>query len=350
MRVLQVLDSRGFGGIETHVGYLAGECIAQGYECHIVLLKGHTENHPLQKFASDAGVGLTTLDGRLTSLIRLIKEKRPHLLHSHGYKANLLCRLLKCVTGVQHVATYHNGDKGVGRTRMYTAFDKLTCWLSQNIAVSLPIQKFLRPFYSHHIPNFLPLIPVAQTHESSKTRNRLQHFAFVGRVTDIKNPQLFVDLARLLPDKTFHICGDGPLLETITRNKAANLVVHGNVKNMSEKWRSFDSLLITSHAEGLPLVALEAMARGKVVVSTSVGDMPQLIQQGQNGFLCKKNLTTFAKLIRQLDQLSRKKLTRIQSNAVRTIHSKYSANAIAPRIFNLYQTAVKPGFEEKLYE
>ena len=50
-------------------------------------------------------------------------------------------------------------------------------------------------------------------------------------------------------------------------------------------YREHDIFILPSYSEGLPQVILEAMANGCLVLSTSVGSVPYIIQHGKNGFL-----------------------------------------------------------------
>ncbi|GAM60045.1 glycosyltransferase sypH [Vibrio ishigakensis] len=54
---------------------------------------------------------------------------------------------------------------------------------------------------------------------------------------------------------------------------------------MSSVYPRLDLLLITSRYEGLPMTALEAMARGVPVASLDVGDISKLVKHNQNGFV-----------------------------------------------------------------
>ena len=54
-------------------------------------------------------------------------------------------------------------------------------------------------------------------------------------------------------------------------------------------YKNADVLLLTSANEGLPIVVMEMMAYGKVVVSTAVGGIPDYITNGENGFLLEDN-------------------------------------------------------------
>lgn len=54
---------------------------------------------------------------------------------------------------------------------------------------------------------------------------------------------------------------------------------------MNAVWENISVLIISSRFEGLPMTALEAMARGIVVISLKVGRVPDIIQSGNNGFI-----------------------------------------------------------------
>lgn len=111
---------------------------------------------------------------------------------------------------------------------------------------------------------------------------------YVGRDTPEKRVHLVRDIAGAsrkagLP-VTLTYTGD--VSSVIPKTDEARF--YGNVgveKQMDEIYRASDVLLITSSEEGFPMVVMEAMARGCIILATPVGDIPLHIQSGINGFL-----------------------------------------------------------------
>lgn len=71
-----VLDSRGFGGIESHVEQLALGLKAANNQVSIVFLQNYGE-HPLQRRLMFSGLDCIMLDGRIASLWQALKKKNP---------------------------------------------------------------------------------------------------------------------------------------------------------------------------------------------------------------------------------------------------------------------------------
>jgi colanic acid/amylovoran biosynthesis glycosyltransferase len=122
------------------------------------------------------------------------------------------------------------------------------------------------------------------------------HFLCVGRLCVEKGQTLLMDAAsRLiesLPDIRLSIVGDGPDREPLER-KIEELHLAGHVRILG--WRSSKeiremltdatALVISSLAEGLPIVAMEALASGCPVIATNIAAMSELIEAGRSGWL-----------------------------------------------------------------
>lgn len=70
-----------------------------------------------------------------------------------------------------------------------------------------------------------------------------------------------------------------------------------NTNQMVQFYQSLDYLLVTSSTEGTPNPALEAMACGTPVIATNVGNIPDIVEDGVNGFIVKDNVDSFKKAI-----------------------------------------------------
>jgi glycosyltransferase involved in cell wall biosynthesis len=98
-----------------------------------------------------------------------------------------------------------------------------------------------------------------------------------------------------------------------------------------------DAFVLPSHNEGLPMSLLEAMAATLPVISTPVGGIPEVVEHGVNGLITDAgNVQSLANNMRALvdDAELRAKLGRA---ARETIQSRYSAEAVLPRLERLYQ-------------
>ena len=111
--------------------------------------------------------------------------------------------------------------------------------------------------------------------------------AFVGRLVDVKNPQLFIEAAKLvlakdeLPKIRFLVIGDGPLRSELER-LAGSALDHGitflgHRQELGEFYSAVDLVCITSRNEGVPYVVLESIAAARPVIATDAGGVGPLL-------------------------------------------------------------------------
>ena len=92
------------------------------------------------------------------------------------------------------------------------------------------------------------------------------------------------------PAARFVIVGDGTLRPGLERRAqemgiAARVIFTGWRRDLPDIYADLDVLAVTSHNEGTPVSAIEAMAAGCPVVATHVGGLPDLIHEGETGYL-----------------------------------------------------------------
>ncbi|WP_354010511.1 glycosyltransferase family 4 protein [Endozoicomonas lisbonensis] len=331
------LDSRQQGGIETHALHLARGLKKFGYSPSILFYCRYNADHPIEPLLHHHQIPFEYLDGKINSAGLWCRRHSPLLIHTHGYKANIIGRLAAKLTDTPIVSTFHNGDRGSGLIRLYHWFDELTSRLSHNIAVSPEIALRL-PEPVKLMNNFI------EAPRWSATTG--QEVAFVGRLSHEKGPDLFLQLAKHLPDLHFTVYGSGNLHETLAASKAPNVKFAGQVTSMEPHWQQVGLLCITSREEGLPLVALEAMAHGIPVLSFAVGALPELIEAGSNGWIISEgNIKQMSKQIRHWQCLSDEDKKKLAQTCIETIRKNYSYDAVIPELLTLYRHAVnKAGY------
>ena len=170
-------------------------------------------------------------------------------------------------------------------------------------------------------------------------KNRKELVGYVGRYSEEKGIINFVDALPMILNGTNNIKiligGGGPLLNEIKekvkkyQDKGANLIdwiPYGELPNYLNELKL---LILPSYTEGLPNIVLEAMACGTPVLATPVGGVPDLIKDGETGFVMEENSPECIaeNILRVLD---RPDLVTIARNAQVLIEKEYT-----------YETALK---------
>lgn len=330
--IFQLVDSRNSGGIETHILNLSSWLKHHGYQTRVIFMKDYGP-HPLKQQLAKAGIHWQTSDGWYD----LYKQLRhtPSMLATHGYKAGIIGRLLARCAGVPVVSTYHSGDLGEGRLKLYSKLDALSAPLADRIiSVSPEIAERL-PCKCLQLPNFV------QTDKYQPSEGR--QIAFVGRLSAEKGPDIFARITQAAcqqPATTpVAIYGEGPMRAELEQ-QYDHLQFYGQV-NMQNHWHDIGLLCITSRSEGLPLVALEAMARGIPVASFELGALPQVIEPDTNGWLIPRdNYIQFQKVIQhwlKMDTVARKNLS---FAAFQTVRRRFSSDIVGPQVAEIYRQAL----------
>jgi glycosyltransferase involved in cell wall biosynthesis len=118
--------------------------------------------------------------------------------------------------------------------------------------------------------------------------------AFVGRFAQIKRPDRFVKVARQMSNQSrvhFVMVGDGPLLETSQRSASGLTNVHFLPwqRKLGVILGAADIVVMCSDNEGVPLLLIEAGLAKRPVVSTRVGSVGDVIEDGINGLLVERD-------------------------------------------------------------
>lgn len=326
--VLLFLDSSCVGGIESHVLILA-KLLNQHCQVKVILWRHYQVEHPLLKQLATKGIAFDVLNGSIFKLARIWQASPQAVLHCHGYKANLIGRLLATIFRRCCVCTFHNGDRGEGIVRLYTWLDELSSRLSRNIAVSREIALRLKN-RCQVMSNMVDMPAI-----NSLSGNIVGPVAFVGRFEVVKRPDRFFALAKKFPKQQFAMWGHGSQMQQFVLEPATNICLHGAVSSMEYYWPSIDILIICSEQEGFPMVALEAMSAGVPVLTLPLGELPMLIQHDVNGFIAK-NEAELQQCLEVWFNMNDDQRLNIRQNARETIKQHYSAEQLWPLLEKVY--------------
>lgn len=336
-----LLDSRIYGGIESHVLELAKGL--QEYHVHVrvVLVVEYSPPAPLISKLNDADIPVSYLQQlspktndsnsclAVKQITSAVAEHQPSVIHTHGYKAALLARSAELFTRTfpRLVSTYHAGETPTGKVWLYDWLDRYSARLSDHcFAVSQSIQQKL-PIKTELLNNFVSL---------PQQNCNYKEIAFVGRLSHEKGVDRFIDVARHLSEYDFSIYGDGPERETLTQQAPQNVLFHGHQTNMNVVWNNISVLVISSRYEGLPMAALEAMSRGIVVISLNVGRLSDLIEDGSNGFIAH-DIPKLTEKLKHWLSMNAYHQSLIRKKAIQTISAQYSSRSVIPILIERYQ-------------
>jgi glycosyltransferase involved in cell wall biosynthesis len=174
----------------------------------------------------------------------------------------------------------------------------------------------------------------------------------------VKNhPALLRAAATLLQDiqeVEFILVGDGRLRPELEK-MAEQLGITGHVVFLGERpdiravLASLDISVLTSTSESMPNAVLEAMAAGLPVVATRVGGTPEVVRQGETGFLVDPDDDTgFVEVLRTL-LINKDLRQRFGAAGQRAARSQFGAPAIKKKYEELYAAALfEQGADGKL--
>ncbi|MCA1058352.1 N-acetyl-alpha-D-glucosaminyl L-malate synthase BshA [Rossellomorea aquimaris] len=167
----------------------------------------------------------------------------------------------------------------------------------------------------------------------------VSNFRGVKRVTDVVDS--FDLIQREIPSKLL-LVGDGPEMTLICKQVRDlgledRVLFLGKQDNLEELYSISDIKLLLSEKESFGLVALEAMACGVPSIGTNVGGIPEVIEDGYNGFICEiGNVKQVAAKSLQLlrDVQLHKEVSR---NALQTARTKFHSSKIVEQYEGIYR-------------
>lgn len=240
-------------------------------------------------------------------LKKVIKEEKPDIVHLHSSKAGALGRLFLKSKNYKMIYTPHGysflmQDAKFFMRKAYHLIEKI-CGRKKCLTVacgrgeweeSLKVSK-RSTFISNGVDTKM-IDDILAGEEKQDDKFRVYT---VGRVEFQKNPELFNDIAQLLPNTEFVWIGQGELEKKLT---SPNITVTGWMSRdeVFKTANQCDVFILPSRWEGLPLALLEAMYMKKCCVVSDVVGNRDIVHNGVSGYICE-TAEEFAEVIKKLE-------------------------------------------------
>lgn len=311
---LQVISTGGFYGAERALLELATYLKEQGWESHVVALEGRGAPELIRR-ATDCGLRTTTFSngeriGAATLLghLRALLARFPRaIVHSHGYKPDILLAALRAPRRLGCLATCHTWYSDTVKMKLFERLDKRVLrGFDHVVAVSEEIRDDLiasgvSPAKVSRIDNGIG-VPSVEPDARARVRTELgiapqeRLVVQIGRLAKSKRNDLLLEAVAVLGEQPIRVLlvGEGEEREPLIA-KARSLGIADRVKlcgyrdDAPRLIAAADVLALTSDKEGLPIVILEAMALGCPIVSTTVGAVPAVLRSGESGWIVPVN-------------------------------------------------------------
>jgi len=338
MKIVRVIARLNVGGPAKHVVWLTKGLSSPQFESVLIAGTVPPGEDDMGYFATEMGIAPVfvpemsreiSLKDVLTvwKLYRLFHREQPDIVHTHTAKAGTVGRfagfLYRWLTPrtflgqprpCRFVHTYHghifHSYYGPAKTRLFLTIEKILARLVTDriVVISEQQRREINEEFAVGRANQFAVIPIgldtgvyAQWQERRHTfREELKANAndilvgIVGRLTEIKNHELFLQAAALFKEQfangplharvRFVIVGDGHLRHKLEQQAERDGLVDdvifvGSRRDPEYFYPGLDVVALTSRNEGTPLTLIEAMANARPVISTAVGGVVDLLGQ-----------------------------------------------------------------------
>lgn len=344
-RILRIINRLNLGGPTYNVAYLTKH-LAPEFETLLVAGIKEDSEESSEYILDEMNlkvVILPSMQRRLNffndyntykQLLKLIKEYKPDIVHTHAAKAGAVGRIAAWRAGVPVIVhTFHghvfHSYFSKFKTRLYIEIERFLAKRSTAIVAISEIQKEELALKYKICPEnkinvihlgfdlsrFSKNIPEKRAGFRQKFNIGEEEIAIgiVGRIVPIKNHPLFLDAVKLLLEKTRKkvkvlVIGDGESRMSVQNHckaiglefsegrdfASAPVLFTSWIKEIDEAYAGLDIVALSSLNEGTPVSLIEAQAAGKPIVSTRVGGIENVVHQGKSALLCDQDPAAFA--------------------------------------------------------
>lgn len=294
LKVLHLLQSNKFSGAENVV-------------CQIVSMFKDNSDIEMAYCSRDGEIRealdernikfLPIADLKISEVKRVIKEYKPDIIHAHDMRAAVVAA---CSKGkIKLISHIHNNNFDSRSLSLKSILfllagvrSKHIFWVSKGSYEGYAFHSLFKK-KSEVLYNVLNIEAIYKKADAD-TNEYNYDVVYLGRLTELKNPLRMINILSEVIKKNslikVAIIGSGDLEEEC-KKLCSELKLNDNVDflgfmdNPLKILKSAKVMIMTSRTEGTPMSALESLALGTPIVSTPVGGLCELIENGVNGYL-----------------------------------------------------------------
>jgi glycosyltransferase involved in cell wall biosynthesis len=366
LRVLHVVAPAAFGGLERVVQTLAIARHQAGGDVRVAAIVTEESTQAADGFLDPlraAGVPVHPVELPPRRYLReraavkeLCRQHRPHVVHTHGCRPDLVDGGIAHSVDAASVTTVHGSTGGGARERLYESLQRRSFrWFDAVVAVSRPlahqlVQSGVTAKRVHFVPNAWQSRHPPLSRENARDALGIAEDAFAvgwsGRISHEKGLDVLIDAFASLPESSTYlsILGDGPEREELELRArragiAHRITWHGFVRDADAFATAFDVFALSSRTEGTPMVLFEAIAAGVPVIATRVGGVPEVIHPDEGVLVAPDNPLALASAIRKVQR--QRSLAAARAQTVRErVAREYCVEPWIDRYEGIYRAAV----------
>ncbi len=292
-------------------------------------------------------------------IYKMLQEIQPDIVHTH-LRAQIYAAMGLIYNKIPNVHTVHSlaqKETTFGKRKIYKFLYKNFNFTPVSISseVSKSVQQEYGKEFNLSIDNGVQKLEATDAFEktkkwveSLKESNDTKIFVNIGRVYPVKNQKLLIQAFEKLIDEGVNahllIIGSRKIVPEYARECEQVVRYKDKVHFLDEKSNVADYLLcadafcLSSNHEGMPMTILESMSIGLPTIATPVGGIPDIVQDGINGFIADDlSVESFYKAMKRF--LSTADIEK--SNIIETFDKKYSIAITTDRYYQLYQNILQ---------
>jgi len=330
MKILYIITKSNWGGAQRHVYDLAVAMKSRGHDVSVAL----GGDGILRKRLEDAGIYTHSISnlkrdvsfsgdaGSFKQIFSIIKFRKPDVLHLHSPKAAGIGALAGRILGIKNIVyTVHGWAFNESRPLQQKGLIALFSWVTMQFChkvILLSEIEYNQTLHFPHVKEKLSLVrlgikqPIFMSVDGAK-----QTIAkIIGMDLGEYNKKTVIGtIAELHPNKGLHfliqalvpilisnphiitvIIGEGESRDSLTAlisgaGMEKRIFLTGYIDSASDYLKAFNIFALSSQKEGLPYVLIEAGFAGMPVVSTTVGGIPEIIEDMKSGVLVQAKNT-----------------------------------------------------------